>query len=176
MKNNKRWSKQDTEYLQEHYNKLDIDKLVVRLERSQEAIRWHASSLGLTEKRTPTTYWSKEEEIYVAENWDKFTHKDMADRLGRTVRSVTHKVHNLRIAKLLNGKSARLDAIENDVPFFEGKTSEYRKLLASLEVNQSFVFPAEDYQTIKNQTKYFPDKVFRTKQEDKLTRRVWRLL
>jgi hypothetical protein len=170
-KNNKNWSKEDAQYLTENYGKVDIKELAHRLERTEDGIRGRASDLGLTDKKT---YWTKEELIFLAENLTTLTYKEMADKLGRTVRSVAHKVSDVKIARLF--KAPELDALENDVAFFKGKSGEYKALLSAMEIGQSFVYPAEDRQTLQNQIKYFPDRVYRTKREDENTRRVWRLL
>lgn len=170
-KTNKHWAQQDIDYLKDNYHQVDIKELTVRLQRNEASIRWQAGQLGLTEKKN---YWSKEDLAFIAENLTTLTYKEIADKLGRSVSAIAHKIADLNIVR--NFKSAKLDAIENNVSFFKGKSGEYKALLAAMEIGQSFVYPAEERQTITNQIKYFPDRVFRTRQEDNKSRRVWRLL
>jgi hypothetical protein len=172
-KNNKHWTDEDIQYLKENYSIADIDELANRLERSVDSVRWQASNLKLTSDRN---YWSKEEVLFIAQYCTSLTYQEMADKLGRTARSVAHKVHNLKIAKLIDQAPTNLDAIEDGVPYYKGKSGEYRVLLSRLGISQSFVYPSEDRQTVQNQINHFTDKVFRTKAEDEKTRRVWRLL
>jgi hypothetical protein len=171
IKNNKHWSKPDEEYLRANYGKVDLKELALRLERSEDSVRWRASELGLTDKKN---YWSKEEMIFLAEHLTTLTYKEIAEKLGRSVRSVAHKVADVKIAR--NFKSPKLELLDNEVSYFKGKAGEYKSILSAMEVGQSFIYPTEERQTIQNQIKYFPDRVYRTRQEDDKTRRVWRLL
>lgn len=170
-KNNKHWSNEDTAFLRENYGILPIDELANRLARSEEAVRWRASDLGLTKKKLN---WSKDELILLAENLSSHTYEELAAKLGRTVRSVAHKVSELKIAR--NFKAPKLEALESDITYYKGKAGEYKALLSAMEVGQSFAYPTDEKQTIRNQILYFPDRVYRTRQIDATTRRVWRLL
>lgn len=172
-KNNKHWSDEDIQYLNDNYGKVAIEELALRLERSVDSIRWQATQLQLADKKS---YWTKEEVLFLAQYCTSLTYQDMADKLGRTVRSVAHKIHNLKIAKLIEQVPCNLEAIEDGVPYYKGKSGEYRVLLSKLEISQSFAYPEEDRQTLRNQINHFSDKVFRTRSEDDKTRRVWRLL
>lgn len=172
-KNNKNWSKADVDYLKESYSKLTINELVLRLERSEEAIRWQASQLGLTK---PKNYWARHEIQFIVENISTLTIKEMAEKLGRTPTGVNKKVQLLKISRHpFMADDSALSALEKNIPFYKGKTGEYGFLLSKMNVGESFVYPTEDRQTIQNCILKLPDKIFRTRKEDEITRRVWRL-
>jgi len=169
---NKNWSDEDKSYLKDNYNVLEIAEICSTLQRNMNAVRWMASELGLTKE---VKYWQKWEQQYLAENITSKTIQEIALYLDRSVGSVNNKLNQLRIGRRML-PAPKNDVIEKDVPFFKGKSGEYRALLAALRVGESFVYPNEDRQTVQNQVIYYRDKHFRTKIEDDKTRRIWRLL
>ena len=47
MAGNKRWTLEDVEYLTKHYGVLPVAEVSKKINRSEDAIHWKASSLGL---------------------------------------------------------------------------------------------------------------------------------
>ncbi len=169
---NKHWTKTDKDYLSFNYKLISLTKIAKVLEKSENAIRYMASELGLTDK---PNYWRKHETRYIAENYTTLTIEEMAEHLKRSQNSIRHKLSELRITKTLDW-DVDTSSLENKVPFYKGKAGEYRELLKAMVPGQSFEYPKEERQTLQNQIKAFPDRYYRTREIDEKVRRVWRLL
>lgn len=48
--------------------------------------------------------WSDDEEMYLAENYDKMRYKNIAEKLGRTQKAIKAKVKQMRLAGLIQEK------------------------------------------------------------------------
>lgn len=169
---NRHWTEAEKIFLTAQYNLKTIPELSKLMNRTEWGIRWMASKLSLTNK---PLYWHVEETKWLAENWLSKSVEELADHLKRTPKSVTHKIHQLRIAKTLKG-NIDTSPIQKGVPFYNGKAGEFRSLLQAMKQGDSFEYPTEERQTLANQIQYFADRFYRTKQIDANTRRVWRLL
>ena len=64
---------------------------------------------------------------------------------------------------------------DSNVPFGVGKHYEFKTMLNSMEVNQSFEYMQSERATMNNVITLFEDKIFKTKLIDKTTRRLWRI-
>lgn len=168
----RRWEKAEISYLQVNYDELSIEELSKQLSRSIYAVRWMAVKLELTEKQD---YWAKEEVTYLALNYTTLPLTDIAAHLKRSISAVRKKAGMLNLAKVATPTNDNLP-IEKQVPFFKGKTGEFMQILHNMEIGDSFVYPNEDRQTIQNCTYKFADRLYRSKDVDGLTRRMWRLL
>lgn len=85
---NSKWSKKETQYLLDNYGKIDNKILSTKLGRSLDAIRWHASKLGLTNKEKE---WTKEELKFLYENMSSLSYKEIAKKLDRTYQQVAYR-------------------------------------------------------------------------------------
>jgi hypothetical protein len=176
--NQKHWTDQEDEYLKHNYGLIPLNQITMHLDRSVYAVRWRASFLGLTEKSNQKS-WSKDEMVFLAENASSHTYTELAALLGRSVSSVAHKISELKITQLYSHDTEHDDSdIESDVPYRKGKSNEYLRKLSKMKIGDSFLFPAEEYQTIRNMLKYLPERYYRTKTEetDSQVKRIWRLL
>lgn len=169
---NKHWTDEDIAFLKANYKKIKVEKIGKIIDKSESAIRWKASQLGLTDK---PDYWRIEEIKYIAENYSSLTIEEMALYLKRTAKSVIAKIYDLRVTKTLH-YDVDTSNIEDKVPFYKGKSGEYRELLKAMQPGQSFEYPKEERQTLQNQIRAFPDRYYRTREIDANIRRVWRLL
>lgn len=169
---NKHWSQEDKDYLSSNYKKLSISKIGKVLDKSDNAIRYMASELGLTDK---PIYWRQHELRYLCENYTSLTIKELSAHLKRSEGSVRHKLHDLKVTKTLTW-DVDTSPIQDKIPFYKGKAGEYRELLNVMIPGQSFEYPKEERQTLQNQIRAFPDRFYRTRDVDEKVRRVWRLL
>lgn len=168
----KHWNEGELNYLTDNYKIKTLTEMTLVLKRTENSIRWMASQLELTDK---PNYWRKEELIFISQNYTVKTIDEMANHLKRSKLSVSHKISELKISKTLQYE-IDVSNIETKVPYYNGKAGEYRMLLQAMKQGDSFEYPSEERQTIQNQIKYFSDRVYRTREIDSNTRRVWRLL
>lgn len=176
--NQKHWTESEDEYLRQHYGLVPLNQITQFLDRSIYAVRWRASFLKLTESQKSKT-WSKDEMIFLSENAASHTYSELAALLGRSVSSVAHKISELKITQLYSNDTENDDSdIEGNVPYRKGKSNEFLRKLSKMKIGDSFLFPASEYQTIRNMLKYFPERYYRTKTEetDGEVKRIWRLL
>ena len=167
-KTNKHWSDEDKEYLTENYGTLKMRELMAHLHRRNDSIRQMAMTLGLTRQMA---YWSLDDTIFLKANQGKMTHAEIADVVGKTSKAVAHKI------AYLNAES-QFDELplDKDVSYYPTKALEFKKMLGAMEVGQSFEYPIDERQTVQNQSRLFPDRLFRSKLMTETTRRIWRLL
>lgn len=97
------WSDKEIQYLKENYNRANIEKLSIKLNRSTSSISHKAQRLQLTgEKqlvRNPYAQdWSKEEEQYLIDNKKKSI-EELAKDLNRSKNSVLAKFTRLGLRK-----------------------------------------------------------------------------
>lgn len=168
----RRWEKTEISFLQVNYGDLSIEEIAKKLERSIYSVRWMAVKLELTEKQD---YWTKDEATYLALNYTTLSLFDIAEHLKRSISAVRKKAALLNISKVATKINSDLP-IEKSIPFFKGKTGEFMQILNNMEIGDSFVYPNEDRQTVQNCTYKFAERLYRSKDVDGLTRRMWRLL
>lgn len=174
MGRNKQWSDEDKAFVSKHYSYMDIEEISAKIDRTIDSIRQYASANGLTREFTAIA-WTREDLDYIKKNYAKKTIGDISDHLGRTKSSVAAKITILRAA---NGLLPGIDKsqIDKNIVFYSGKQAQYRALMAALDINDSFEYPAIERQTVNNCYPYFQDRVFSTKKVDDATRRCWRRL
>lgn len=170
----RRWSEDDIAFLTENYKTLSMPELVAKLERSEDSIRWQASYCGLTDEK-PRAYLP-EEVKFIQENMEKMPIYKIAIQLGRSAKGVKNQI--TKIKQMENVKNYEKTAefqFDNNVPFGVGKHFEFKTMLNSMEVNQSFEYLQNERATMNNVIALFEEKIFKTKTIDKTTRRVWRI-
>ena len=64
---------------------------------------------------------------------------------------------------------------DRNVPFGVGKHYEFKTMLNSMAVGDSFEYLKSERATMLNVISLFDEKIFKTKKIDETTRRVWRL-
>lgn len=168
---NKQWSTEDRSYLIDNYKSISIEELVIRLERTETAIRWKAKQLGLTMVKLD---YSEDEDAFILQNFKKITIDNIAQLLGRTKTSVNKRLYKIRARTLPNFRETMVD-IEPNVPFENNLSEGYRVALSRLNIGDSFVFPKSHYVTIQNQKCFFKTQIFATKSIDKENSRLWRI-
>lgn len=170
----RRWSEDDIAFLTENYKTLPMQELVDRLGRSEDSIRWQASYCGLTDEK-PLAYLP-EEVKFIQENMDAMPIYKIAIQLGRSAKGVKNQI--TKIKQMENVKNYDQTAefkFDNNVPFGVGKHYEFKTMLNSMKVNDSFEYLQSERATMNNVITLFEDKIFKTKAIDKTTRRVWRI-
>lgn len=170
----RRWTKGDIEFLNENYKALTMVELVEKLERSEDSIRWQASYCGLTDEK-PKAY-TPDEVKFISDNMGKMPIYKIGLQLGRSAKGVKNQI--TKIKQMENVKNYEKTAeyeFDNNVPFGVGKHFEFKTMLNSMEVNQSFEYLQSERATMNNVITLFEDKIFKSKAIDKTTRRVWRI-
>lgn len=172
----KKWTSQEDDFLIKNYNENSFIKIKEFLhQRSDDAIRRRAKDLGLTQSKAKE--WSSEEiEILKSDLPESL----IVEKIGRTL-SAIRKKKAIERAKLNTtvdySKFFDLSVIEDDVPKINknSKSSHYYALLNSLKDGQSFEYPSNEKELVRNQIQLLPHKKFQTKKWNEDTRRVWRI-
>lgn len=170
----RRWSKEESEFLTEHYKALPMAELVDKLGRSEDSIRWQASYCGLTDEK-PKAYTPCEVK-FISENMGEMPIYKIALQLGRSAKGVKSQI--TKIKQMENVKNYEKTAeyeFDNNIPFGVGKHFEFKTMLNSMDVGQSFEYMQSERATMNNVIALFEDKIFKSKAIDKTTRRVWRI-
>lgn len=95
------WSEEEKEYLRRHYGQIAPEKIAAKLDRTVKAIKSAAVKLKLTQPRTGTKQqtrkrtssgspYTKKELKFIEDNYYKLKHKEIAEKLGRTVSAIEH--------------------------------------------------------------------------------------
>lgn len=174
LNRNKRWTAEDRQFVIDNYISMGVRELSQVTGRTEESLRQFASQEKLT-SRNRANYWTREDLLFVRKKYRKMSVSEIAKQLDRTKSSVAHKITLMNIAESML-PTADTSAIQKNVPYYQGKQSEYRALMLAMNVNDSFEYPANERQTIANCMPYFRDRLFKTKKIDDHTRRVWRVL
>lgn len=105
----KRWTKEEIEYLKNEYSKIDgktttniIEKVSKHLNRSKGSVRDKAYHLKITYR---SKYYTKEEIMFLKDNIDKYTFRDMGKILKKETNNVYRKCKELNIKKVGANKS-----------------------------------------------------------------------
>ena len=80
----KDWSKEEIDYLREHYSRNTVNDVAKHLGRSSNAVRIKAQRMEILTDR----YLSAEEEKYILDNINKITYREIANNLGRCVTTI----------------------------------------------------------------------------------------
>lgn len=138
------------------------------LQRRNDSIRQMAMTLGLTREQI---YWTLNDTIFLKENKNKLSYQEIADNIGKSKKAVAHKIAYM-------SAESQFDELplDSNVSYYPTKALEFKKMLQAMEVGQSFEYPVSERQTVHNQSRLFPDKLFRSKLMTETTRRIWRLL
>ncbi len=174
LKRNKRWTDEDRQFVIDNYNSMGVRELAQITGRTEDSLRQFASQQRLT-SRNKADAWTREDLLFVQKKYRKMSVSEIAIQLGRTKNSVAHKITLMNVAVSML-PTVDTSAIENGVPYYEGKQSEYRALMLAMNVNDSFEYPTDERQSIANCMPYFQDRLFKTKKIDDNTRRIWRVL
>jgi hypothetical protein len=102
--NNKRlWSEEETDYLKRHYTTSTIEEIAEFLGRSAKSIVARMIKLQLPIKETKnSSYWKKKEIRFVEKHYKKMTCEEMGRALGRSPKSVMHRMQRLGLYKMEN--------------------------------------------------------------------------
>lgn len=176
----KRWSLEEDNILLENYNKIPFKEVMTLLpNRTENGIQWRAVFLGITNKRNKS--WSKQEMDLIKSDLPL---SEVATRTGRTYLAVNKKralerdkMRNLhKVSKLTDVFD--LSVIQKKIPIINplSKSSNHFALLMSLKVGDSYEFPCNEVQILRNQIQRIPNRKFETKSWSKTTKRVWRIL
>lgn len=168
-----RWLEKEVTYLKENYNVVAIKEIAIHLKRSENTIRIKAKSLGITQSKNAP--YTGDENSYILNNIGKKSLIEIAHDIGRTISAVRKKAILLKQIEIT--KSNKTYEFDSSISFYEdGLASQYRDMLAKMQVGESFEYPAKERQTLANQIQLFHTRIYRTKMVDETTRRVWRLV
>lgn len=103
----KKWTKEEIKFLKERYRESSNYSLAQQLKRSASSVLLKAKALGLTKqassivpqitaKPESVNYWTKEEVKFLKENYRKIPIAKIAEKLGRTVGSVSGKIFDVK--------------------------------------------------------------------------------
>ena len=172
--NKRRWTKEENEFLVDNYKSIPIAELVEKLGRSEDSIRWQASYCGLTDEK-PKAYLP-EEVKFIMENMDKMPIYKIGIQLGRSAKGVKNQITKIKqMENVKNYDATAQFEFDSDIPFGVGRHYEFKTMLNSMEVNQSFEYLQSERATMNNVISLFEEKIFKSKAIDKTTRRVWRI-
>ena len=172
--NRGRWAKKDIDFISDNYKVLPMADLCNYLNRSEDAIRWQASRCGLTSEK-PKEY--KPDEIkFISDNMGEMPIYKIALHLGRSAKGVKNQITKRKqIENVKNYEKTAEFEFDKDVPFGVGKHYEFKTVLNSMQINESFEYMQSERATMNNVITLFEDKIFKTKLIDEKTRRVWRI-
>lgn len=91
----KRWTQREVDFLLEHYdNDMWGTEIAEYLGRTPTAVarKWH--DLKKKKKGRQTKTWTEEEVKFLIDNYDDLTPQEIANKLGRTRKSIILKAHN----------------------------------------------------------------------------------
>ncbi len=99
------WTARDDAYLRRHYGTRSRQEIALALDRSVPLVTWRAGKLGLTRdarNRDRMRPWTPKEDRYLMRSIGRRTHREIAEKLERTVPAVSGRVAALRRQGLLN--------------------------------------------------------------------------
>lgn len=170
----RRWTKEDIDFLSENYKALSMPELVVRFGRSEDSIRWQASYCGLTDEK-PKAY-TADEVKFISDNMGEMPIYKIALHLGRSAKGVKNQITKIKQMESVKNYDATASfEFDSNVPFGIGRHFEFKTMLNSMEVGQSFEYLQTERATMNNVISLFEEKIFKSKTIDKTTRRVWRI-
>ena len=96
-----KWTRDDTEYLRQNFGDTPPEKLAKVLNRSIDAINKKAYNMGLKAKpnRCIPKIWTKDDEDFVRQNYNKMDSADIAKKLNRSVAAIKQKACALGLTK-----------------------------------------------------------------------------
>ena len=99
---NKLWNKTDDNYLIENYQKKSDLEMSLHLNRTPIAVFKRRKKMGLIREERiifnpPEKTWSKEEEIFLLDNFDKISLSEISFHLNRSLKAVSLKASRLGI-------------------------------------------------------------------------------
>ncbi len=149
-------------------------ELCSTLKRSEDAVRWQASYYGLTNEK-PILY-TQDEVKYISDNMGKMPIYKIALHLGRSAKGVKNQITKIKqIENVKNFEKTADFEFDKNIPFGVGKHYEFKTMLNSMNVGDSFEYLQSERATMSNVITLFEDKIFKTKLIDEKTRRVWRI-
>lgn len=90
----KSWSNEDNEYLISNYMKIS-EEIASVLSRSVSSVNAQRDRLGLVKHNI----WSEDEIKFLNDNYKTMTHREIADKIGRTEQAVRAKCFDLKLFK-----------------------------------------------------------------------------
>lgn len=108
---NRPWTKEDDEYLSEHYPYEEAHKIACILFRTLEAVRKRARFLGVCNRPVhaarPANHcarWSEEDDLLLLETYSKRGARYLSRKLGRSVDAVQRRATDLGATKKARGR------------------------------------------------------------------------
>jgi hypothetical protein len=91
------WTKEEDAKVKKLYGTMTLGEIAHALNRSATAISMRAAHFGLR-KKLPNgrpKVWTPKDDRFLRTNWQRLTIRELAERLGRTRKAVTHRVEKL---------------------------------------------------------------------------------
>ncbi len=165
------WDQEEIEYLVENYGVLTNKEIAIYLGRTVSSIGTMAYDLGVTKR---TDYWSAHEIEVLSNNFEA-----SLDDLEKLIPNKKRKqiIYKRCHITYTNKRNLKEDAGVTDKIKYskKSKVGEMLILLNALEVGESFEVPNKEYAYYLEAKKFIKAKIFTSKKETELTRRVWRL-
>lgn len=163
------WSEDELEYLVENYFILEKKDIATFLGRSLTAILSKGNEIGLSKKND---YWNKNELELLRDNFNKSLDFIIKKIPSKSKSQIIYKKNHIKQID-----DIRLEEdISSDVDFFKkNKQNRMFNLLNVLNVGESFEIENKDYPNFISSRVLIKDKIFKSKKETDLTKRVWRI-
>lgn len=119
------WTKEEIDILKEYYKIESVDAILKRLpRRTRDAIIGKAMQLGLRNYTKILFDWTEEQEDFLINNWKNMSDSQIAERLGRSSRSVRDKRHYFGFMRTVNHYNKA--TYENLNKYLRGNTWEWK--------------------------------------------------
>ena len=96
---NRKWNNEEDEFLEKNHYKYTIEELAKKIGRTDISIQQrivHLKNKGRIEKKNHNTFYSKEENRYLIENYRKKTNEEMSIYLKRTPVAINQQIKRLK--------------------------------------------------------------------------------
>lgn len=169
-----KWSESEIEYLKSNYNNVEISEILKNINRKENAVRLKAKELGLTNSKP--LRWTDDEIAMLNKD---LTDEEISEKTGRSVTAIRKKrtivnsqVNGEKLAKLFD-----MSAIDKGIPIVSplSASTQHLAMLSALKVNESYEYPDNEMNLVRNQILLIQNKKFTTKKWTETTRRVWRI-
>lgn len=107
------WSDEEINFLKENYESKTYKEISFILNRSDSSVEKKIKRLGLYKKNTNDyTYWSDNKLLFLIENYNNYSCKDLGELLGFTEKKIIKKLSLLKLKKKrFNKKNEKKDVV-----------------------------------------------------------------
>lgn len=119
------WTDNEIDILREYYPIESVDDVCLRLpNRTRSSIIAKAANIGLSNKFYLETYWSKEDEGFLIDNWKDMSDKELASHFGKNIHAIVDKRGMLGLSRVRHYNEA---SYENLVKYIRGNIGDWKR-------------------------------------------------